>query len=155
MLARVCMCVPCVCSVSFCYYYLRVQNFVIWGFWWFAGINFCDITKSNKILWFHATKVKAQLCPTCLVNVAVSRLNLLQCSVHIDSTWNMPNGAACTRNPVRTKLKFCLWNRYHQMSLSQARDGTGKKKRKAETIKREWLCMFQSGKHHVQVVCEN
>ena len=77
-------------------------------------------------------------------------------------TWNMPNSAASTRHPSRTKFKFCSWNshKWHQKtSLSQARDGTGRKKRKGRKRSKEndqhafqkwprshsfWLCIHHS-----------
>ena len=55
----------------------------------------------------------------------------------------MPHGAACTCYPVTTRKSHD--HRYHQTSLSRARDGTGKK-RKGKKDQREWLCMFQNGK---------
>ena len=56
-------------------------------------------------------------------------------------TWNMTNSAACTRYPVRTK--FCSWNSddRHKKSLSQAPDGTGKKKRKGRKDQKRMISM--------------
>ena len=56
----------------------------------------------------------------------------------------MPHGAACTCYLVTTRKSHD--HRYHQTSLSRARDGTGGKKRKGKKDQREWLCMFQNGK---------
>ena len=56
----------------------------------------------------------------------------------------MPHGAACTWYPVTSRNSHD--HRYHQTSLSRARDGTGRKKRNGRKDQREWLCMFQNGK---------
>ena len=72
---------------------------------------------------------------------------LLQCKYMWSScriTWNMPHGAACTCCPVTARNSHD--HRYHQKSLSRARDGTGRKKRKGRKDQREWLCMFHNGK---------
>ena len=60
-------------------------------------------------------------------------------------TWNMP---LVQRAPVirRVTTRNSHDHRYHQTSLSRARDGTGRKKRNGRKDQREWLCMFQNGK---------
>ena len=68
----------------------------------------------------------------------------------------MPHGAACTHYSVWKSLCFARETatiidviKRHFLELVMAREGT---KGKAETLKREWLCMFQSRKHYaVQV----
>ena len=58
----------------------------------------------------------------------------------------MPHGAACTRSPVRTNARktptIIDVIKHHFLELVMAHEG---RKENAETIKREWLCMFQSG----------
>ena len=80
-----------------------------WGSNDFAGINFCDEVELNFAI-SRNQGICSTLKPTCLVNVAEPRLNLLQCSVRTlhacRFTWKMPNGAACTRCPVRTRFTF-------------------------------------------------
>ena len=61
------------------------------------------------------------------------------------SMWNMPHGAARTRSPVRTNARktptIIDVIKRHFLELVMAHEG---RKENAETIKREWLCMFQS-----------
>ena len=110
-------------------------------------LNFAISQSRAKFCNFAQAKVKATLKSTGLANAAVSRLKLLQCKYMWSSCrimWNMPHGAACTCYPVTTRNSHD--HRYHQTSLSQARDCTGRKKRKGRKHQREWLCMFQNGK---------
>ena len=53
----------------------------------------------------------------------------------------MPHGAACTCYPVTTRNSHD--HRYHQTSLSRARDGKGRKKEKARTIKENGYACFK------------
>ena len=107
----------------------------------------------NIAFWIEHTLVTTYLFSFPL-RVRNNRFSLYILCVDLRETCH---GAACIREQ---SLSFCSWNfrnhQYHQTSLSQARDRMGRKKWKGRNdhrIKREWLCMFQSGKHHAVCDC--